>query len=143
MPRSMKRVVLVTGTRRDTRRGEVSSYLDAFLPDVIIVGDATGVDAEAVAWGKGKVDVCQWHAPWKTLGGKAGPHRNSALAATLAWFEGSGHWARCAAFPDEHSRGTFDCVSQLRPFIRVDWPGCEKWEEMYRKWKAEKVSVPG
>ena len=136
------KVIAITGTHRATRRGEVTAYLEREKPDVVIAGDADGVDKEARAWAKGRALLIECHAPWQAPGkvptGKsywpgAGPFRNGAIAHILCSYlldDVEGHVLRLAAFPDEVSRGTWDCVERSPAGVPVDYPGDPKWRAM-------------
>ncbi len=121
----MKKVILITGTRRNTREGHVWDYLDEHKPDIVIVGDATGADEEARRWCKFKgVHRFRCDALWRKRGKDAGPDRNEAMAwVAAAIMRGSPTSADvwCAAFPDSESRGTWDCVERAELYgVRVD-----------------------
>lgn len=47
-----KKVVCVTGMRTNERFGECDVALSGLAPDLVLVGDATGIDAEARQWAK-------------------------------------------------------------------------------------------
>lgn len=106
-----KRLV-VTGTRRG--HPHVIDVLDGWLrrhgyPDMVILGDADGVDAMALDWAhkRGFKGVTFQHiAEWDRLGDAAGPKRNAAMVAH------AGPGAHLVAFPDERSKGTWNCVQQ-------------------------------
>lgn len=100
--------LVVTGTRYG--RDDVWALLDEFLakhgvPTTLIVGDAAGVDASAIAWAKARhIPYEMFEAHWKRYGQTAGPLRNTQMiAATKA-----GDY--CLAFPARKSAGTWDCV---------------------------------
>lgn len=135
------KVIAITGTRRDKRKGEVRAYLVEQQPDIVIVGDAPGVDAEAVAWARNRVLLIVCYAPWRAAGKSfvrsplrapywpgAGNYRNSAIARALESYQRDGTQVRLAAFPDDESRGTWDCVEQCN--AAVDFPGDPKWRGM-------------
>lgn len=81
---------------------------------LLIVGDATGMDvsmkvqAEKMGW-----DVQRFEADWTKLGNAAGPMRNSAMIARAVQLRRL-HLIQvvCVAFPDEFSKGTWDCAKQ-------------------------------
>ncbi len=113
----MSRVVAVSGTRNpESRRGAVSRALAALdpRPDMIVVGDCSGVDAEAHEWAlMHGVTPVRIGALWnwfrqKGNSRRAGPHRNNRLA----------HVAQALgadiliAVPDKDSRGTYSCISE-------------------------------
>lgn len=139
------KVIAITGTRRDKRKGEVRAYLAEQCPDVVIVGDAPGVDAEAVSWAKNRVLLIVCYAPWRAPGKAttpkaggagsrtpywpgAGNFRDGAIARALHSYQRDGNHVRLAAFPDDESRGTWDCVEQCD--AAVDFPGDPKWRAM-------------
>lgn len=125
------KLILITGTRRDTRTGHAWDYLTLHKPDIVVVGDATGIDEEARRWCRfNGVHRFRCDALWEHYRNKpggvhqAGPRRNAAMA----WLVGcvvrgcspdDEIW--CAAFPDPDSSGTIDCINQaLANRIRVD-----------------------
>lgn len=118
----MSRAIVVTGTRRETRRGVISAELDKHSPSHVIVGCYPGgVDLEAKQWALSR-GLCPIvvHAPWKALGRTAGPKRNNCLAqvgkAMEAW--------KCIAVPDDESKGTHDCAKACaRHGIPVEYAG--------------------
>lgn len=134
-----KGVAVVTGTRRDTRRGAVSAWLDAFAPGQVVLGCCNvrlegykvsaplGVDAEAHAWclSNGSFPIiCQ--APWDAVGLCAGPERNTVIALVARGLEAHLRLGsiRCGAFPDKKSRGTWDAKAKLeRLGFTVETPG--------------------
>jgi hypothetical protein len=107
---------LVTGTRRETRRGLVTQALKEYEPQLLIVGDCpTGVDAEARAWSNASgracrliVGVAAWNGP---LGKAAGPFRNETMVRVAASFVKNGKEVVCFAVPDEDSKGTFGTIA--------------------------------
>lgn len=115
-------VALVTGSRKLKDTGRVAAWLDSVKPDVLIVGDADGADAQAVAWGKKNgldpwVFKAEW-THWSKVGkrGWAGPVRNFDMARTLSHQRDFNKCeCRCAAFP-EGGPGTKDCIAHLRAF---------------------------
>jgi hypothetical protein len=105
------KVVLVTGTRRPTRAGEVVSYLDKHKPDIIIVGCARGVDAEARTWANTHgITALVGQAPWLGAGRAAGMQRNGVMVKVARAFARDGADVTVAAFPDSESVGTRDCM---------------------------------
>jgi hypothetical protein len=77
--------VLVCGSRISEDRLTVWNVLDAFHDhhtpiDVLITGDAPGVDSLAYSWAiKRKVTPNVYYAAWKRLGRAAGPERNQRM----------------------------------------------------------------
>lgn len=104
--------LIVTGTRHG--RADLRAVLDAFVadhgePDLVLVGDARGVDAQARAWAITRGLRHQvFLANWQAHGLRAGPLRNAAMVAAAE----PGDW--CLALPDARSRGTWDCVRRAR-----------------------------
>jgi hypothetical protein len=99
--------LLITGTRRDTRAGVVSEFLEWYRPIRVVVGDATGVDAEAREWCVRNGVPCTVElavGPWPA----AGPARNKRLLDTLLFLAGPEPKA-WVAVPDRYSRGTHHC----------------------------------
>lgn len=117
------RIALVTGTRTDNRDGVISDALRRYGPDFVLVGDATGVDAETAY-------ACQrygWdHAIAPALWGKydkaAGPRRNDLLAflaAAVAAYTASE--PTVFAVPWGEARGTNDCAKRACAGMDVGW----------------------
>ena len=109
-------IAVVTGTRRETRKGEVSRWLDEVKPRLVVVGCCpSGVDREAREWcNQTGVVAVVCTAPWGRLRKGAGPLRNGAIAeVTQALANQLLEDTRCAAFPDEDSVGTHDCARKL------------------------------
>jgi hypothetical protein len=107
-------VCVVTGTRRDTRKGAVSTWLALLGPDLVIVGCATGVDAEARVFCQERgINHVVVPALWSKLGRKAGPHRNQMIACLARLFHDRGDVVVYGAFPDAESRGTHDAARRF------------------------------
>jgi hypothetical protein len=108
------KVVVITGSRRGWKRpDEVRVTLrDA---DVLIVGDAVGVDAIATREAQAlKVYVNKFYADWDSYGSSAGPLRNQKMVDRAVRFRDSdGASVTCHAFPAQDSRGTHDCRRRL------------------------------
>lgn len=113
----MRRVVAVSGTRNpDSRRGVISAALAALdpQPDMVVVGDAAGVDAEAHEWAlMHGVTPVRIGALWNWYREKgnvrrAGPHRNNRLAQ-VAHALGAD---LLLAVPDSDSVGTYSCICE-------------------------------
>lgn len=84
-------------------------WLDRFVlrhgrPELVIVGCARGVDAQARAWAKARGLPFDVHRADWSLGRRAGHVRNGAMVAAAR----PGDWL--LAFPDVESRGTPDCA---------------------------------
>jgi hypothetical protein len=110
--------------------GLTESYLDDTKPDLVIVGDASGVDKEARVWCKlNGVAILIGEAHWTANGKSAGPRRNRAMVQTAAAFAMSTvNDVRAAAFPGPQSRGTWDAVRLCEEFrVPVDVLG--PWAE--------------
>lgn len=128
------KVALVTGTRRETRRGVITNALTKFDPDIVIHGACpTGVDAEADQWARRRRKrLIPIPALWNELGRSvAGKHRNETLVMVASQFdfprrsgqfEGFTHDAVvCFAVPDSSSIGTLDCTRRaIEAGIRVE-----------------------
>lgn len=89
--------VVVTGGRNYTNYSMVTTALERLNPDVVISGDATGVDALAKAWAMTRHKTyIGYPANWKDFGLAAGPIRNRKmleahpLAIVLAFPGGAG-----------------------------------------------------
>lgn len=103
-------VLVVSGSRDG--HPHVSQVLDRWVakhgaPELVVLGDAFGVDAGARSWAIARSHRHQVHrADWLTHGRRAGPMRNLAMvqAGRIA-----GH---LVAFPVGESRGTRDCMRQ-------------------------------
>lgn len=104
--------LMVTGSREG--RYDVEYWLDQWVskhgePDLVVLGDATGVDAQASLW-------CEKHqykhvvvdADWDAYGPRAGPLRNLAMVALC----GPGDY--CLAFPVGVSKGTRHAAGAAR-----------------------------
>lgn len=98
--------VLVTGGRAFSDRNAVYDALDRLTPKLVIQGGARGADYHARTWAlKHAVPCITMDAPWKSMGGAAGPARN--------------RWMIEFCEPDlvlafEGGRGTADCVRRAR-----------------------------
>lgn len=104
--------LVVTGTRRG--RPDVAYWLDRWarrygLPEVLIVGDADGVDAQAVMWCGETRPLLQRVVVNPLL---ASPHRYHDRNQRMVDAAEPGD--HCLAFPDPESRGTWDCVRRAR-----------------------------
>lgn len=113
------KVLLVTGTRTDERRGEVSAFIRDAKPDLVLVGEQTGVDSEAA-------DYCREHgidyvivpALWHSNGPAAGPRRNALLAmlgAAVRALYGNACELSFVALPWGEAKGT---RSAKKAFVR-------------------------
>lgn len=109
------RVVVVTGGRECT--GEVAQLvrrtLEARRPDLVIVGDALGVDLEARAWCRSMDRQMRvFRAEWQKYGAAAGPIRNGQMVEYAAECVKLGCVVEVLAFPG--GKGTADMVRQCR-----------------------------
>lgn len=101
--------LLITGSREGHMY--VDQALDAFvelhgMPDVIIVGDARGVDTQAQHWAKRNlVPFREYAAYWEEFGNAAGPLRNTVMVAEMKPCD------YCIAFfkKGAANKGTSDC----------------------------------
>ncbi len=108
----MKKVLVVTGTRTQNRFGACEMVLSKLRPDLVLVGDASGIDAEARTWCKG--NYCPLVVFCATTGWPAaGPKRNNLMAFTAGLFLKQGYEVSFAAFPHGEAKGTSHCVSAL------------------------------
>lgn len=112
------KVILVTGTRRANPHtadyGFVTDKLIASDPDLVIHGDARGVDAIARDWCEhGGTTHIPMPADWKNPPRyMAGPRRNSDMVSMAITLKRYGHEVIVYAFPDNESRGTIDCMNK-------------------------------
>lgn len=110
-------ITLFTGSRRGCSHAmQARLAYEVARSSVVIVGDSTGVDflvAEAANYLR--KDLVVVDAEWDKYGPSAGPRRNQAMVdlvkATRAMSQLE---ARCLAFPDESSKGTWDCVRRAK-----------------------------
>lgn len=104
--------LLVTGSR-DGRR-DVEHWLDRWLvkygiPELVVLGDARGVDWQAMQWCKRHGLLYQvFVADWDNLGKAAGPARNEEMVRACS----AGDHA--LGFPVGDSIGTYGCLSLAR-----------------------------
>ncbi len=109
-----KKVCVIMGSRRGP--GNQRTYLYKLIAkcELVIVGDAPGVDEEAIAvCVRNGIPYDKFHAGWE--GGRAdGPKRNGRMALYAAALRQSGCKVIAHAFPDSKSTGTWDCVRQLQ-----------------------------
>ena len=107
-------ICIVTGTRRNTRKRVVSHWLAMLSPDLVIVGDAAGVDAEAREFCHARgIDCIIVPAHWQKHGKAAGPRRNQIMAGLGRLFQDRGDDVVYGAFPDEDSVGTHDAARRF------------------------------
>lgn len=113
------RILVITGTRTDERRGEVTALLARLQPDIdlVIVGCCpTGVDAEArnTCQVRG-IDHLVAPALWMAHGRKAGPRRNALMAKVAAMLRSATvDKVTYAAFPAAVSPGTYGAAELLK-----------------------------
>jgi hypothetical protein len=108
------KVVVITGSRRGWKRpDEIRAALQG--ADVLIVGDAPGVDAYAAREAKAMgVYVNKFTAYWDDYGSSAGPLRNQRMVDRAVMFrDDDGANVTCHAFPRDTSIGTHDCKRRL------------------------------
>jgi hypothetical protein len=106
--------LLVTGTRYG--RDDVREVLDAWVaqhgvPELVVLGDAGGVDKQALWWcAERDYRFLVRRAEWGKHGNAAGPRRNAAMVACCKPGD------HCVAFPNQTgpSRGTENCVALAR-----------------------------
>lgn len=78
-------------------------------PELVILGDARGVDAQAREWAiKHGYTYIVHVADWQTHGKSAGPVRNQKMIDMA----NIGDW--CVAFPKGESKGTYDCIRRAK-----------------------------
>ena len=108
-------VQLITGTRRGwPRPEEVRACVRR--ADILIVGDAWGVDSLAFEEAQRCLVPClRFVAHWERFPhGAAGPERNGRMVKRLLRYRQQDARILCDAFPDDASRGTWDCVAKLK-----------------------------
>ena len=115
-------VVVITGSRSWTNPKPIHAAIHG--ADLLIVGDClTGADAIALAFARANDVMCApMVADWQKLGNPGAAHaRNQAIADRAAAYRNDGLPVRCYAFPLPESKGTWDCVRQLRAHgLRVE-----------------------
>lgn len=80
-------------------------------PDLLIVGDARGIDAAAREWAtRSGFPAATFQAHWGTLGRSAGSKRNKAMIVSAMAHHQAGWRVFVLAFPSPESRGTWHCV---------------------------------
>jgi hypothetical protein len=107
------KIRLITGTREEgTPQARAAlDFLELERPDIVIVGDATGVDRTVRDWSK-KAAVGLLVGHWVGLGKDGGPERNEVMAEALRCFAVGGHDAKFEPFPGPASRGTWDAAQR-------------------------------
>lgn len=100
--------LVVTGTRHG--RSDVWFWLDRWVarfgvPELVIVGDATGVDTQARLWGEARGYPLHIERVEPRTPSPARYHERNQRMVDLAR---PGDW--CVALPDRYSRGTWDCL---------------------------------
>ena len=102
----------VTGGR-DRFDGAVCEWLTRQKPDLVIVGDATGVDQSARNWcGAHNVPMLEARA-WWGFGKNAGKRRNQTIVDVLSQLDFRvGNEVILGAFPG--GAGTRDCIRRAR-----------------------------
>lgn len=111
-------VRVVTGSRYGTSSSSQREELRRFVSgaDLLILGDASGVDAEAldlaIILG---ISYQTFTAFWDLLGLSAGPTRNETMAAAAHVYAKRNHAVIGGAFPGNgNSTGTYNCISALK-----------------------------
>ena len=104
--------LVITGTRRG--RSDVWDTLTRYalkhgLPELVIVGDQTGVDAQAWQWA---MENNASHARIYVKPQLMSPRRFHDRNQRMVDLAGPGDM--CLGFPDQQSRGTFDCMKRAR-----------------------------
>lgn len=116
--------LLVTGTRHG--RTDVWGYLDAYLatygaPEQVIVGDATGVDAQVATFFRERnlgASVEVFRADWAKHGNAAGPKCNTEMVGRCSRGD------HCIAFPHpdhDKRRGTTGCYTMAMAAGLIGW----------------------
>lgn len=107
--------VVATGSRDWSARHPVGRMLQERKPDLVIHGAYRGldtvVDTEARIM---KIATLPMPAQWEELGPLAGPSRNGAMTEMAKQLRKQGWTVTCEAFPGSASRGTFDCMKQMK-----------------------------
>lgn len=104
--------LLVTGTRRG--RPDVEKWLGFWArkfgwPSLLVVGDASGVDAQAYAWGRRRgLKIARIIADRYLPSPERYHERNRLMVERCRPGD------HCLAFPDKASRGTWHCVGLAR-----------------------------
>lgn len=142
---SVTRRLVVTGTRlgRPDVWAKLDEYLDAFgEPELVILGDGKGVDAQAAGFFQGlSIPTRVFAADWMS-GPNAGPKRNQEMVNAARPGD------HLLAFPDESSRGTWDCYRRGQKAgllcIDVGWPFANvSWVERLSELELEAVRRAG
>ena len=107
---------MITGSR-DGRRDAISKLefiaLSKGNPQLVVVGDATGVDSQVKRWAEGLgITVQVFEADWEQYGKVAGPVRNHKMVSYVATCRDSGEEVSCFAFPGRNPGGTQDCFDR-------------------------------
>ena len=133
------RIILVTGTRRDSHnpsgvRDYVRRRLDKCLAGVekprvhLIHGGAKGIDTLAGEWARTRSIVwttfpVDWNSVPREEQRGLGPQRNQVMVDFCLKLERPEHVV-CMAFPDRESKGTLDCMRRAhKAGIRVVFNG--------------------
>ena len=84
----------------------LDKYFETNTPEVVHIGDATGIDAIATKYCyERNIPYVTHKANWKLYGNSAGPKRNTEM------LELSTH---LLAFPSPESKGTYNAISTAR-----------------------------
>lgn len=110
-------ILMFTGSRKHYPRDLICNVFHEEglhregYPDLVIVGDAQGVDLAVVHicrnW---NIPCAKFAAAWDTLGFAAGPERNQAMVDAMVCLGGK----RVYAFPSADSKGTRHAISAAR-----------------------------
>ncbi|MET0410393.1 MAG: SLOG family protein [Polyangiaceae bacterium] len=108
------RIVVVTGSRNWADRAAIERVLAG--ADALIVGDCpTGADAIALEVARAWDIIPHVHrADWERFPKAAGPMRNENIARDAASERAHHMFVECHAFPLGESRGTRNCIDELR-----------------------------
>jgi len=84
-------------------------------PDLVVVGDAAGVDSQVRDWAREmSITVQVFEANWGLYGSMAGPVRNNQMITYAATCRDHGDDVKCFAFPGQERGGTHDCYDRAR-----------------------------
>ncbi len=104
--------VIVSGARKGVAPSLIEGVLGLVVRlcggiRTIVHGDADGVDSQAASWARRNGVRLEPHpADWNRYGPRAGPMRNSEMAAAGANL--------CVCFPGPNSVGTWDMAEKAR-----------------------------
>ena len=103
--------LIVTGGRDYKNERFLQRVLKSLNPEIVLFGDATGVDDFAEKWAREHRpnNHKRFRADWDRYGRAAGPIRNRAM---IDWALSFDPWPVLVAFSG--GRGTASCVKQAR-----------------------------